>query len=378
MKRIAIGVGGRFHSESLFHALTAAGHEVRLFSSYPKSRIRVPRHSLTTFPLAEIGYQLGRLAHIEDPADRFKMGYLGRRILEQVQALAPDVFIGWSSFSLETLRARPATTHILIRDSTHISFQNDILAEEYRRRSIPFPKREFCSRRELEEYEKADQIWVLSDFARSTFLERGLNERKISVLPLGVDLRLFVPRPHRKTTLPIRVVSFGTLSVRKGLHYLLEAMERLPSHSISLTLIGHLEPEFRKILTRSNRVDWIPALKQSDLAQKLPEFDVAVVPTLEDGFGQSVVQAMASGLVPVVTKHCGASSIIEQGVNGFVVEPGNSDAIASCLRELISSPEKIAGMAESARAAAQHFTWERYANRSLALLEEHVNPCVRH
>ena len=160
------------------------------------------------------------------------------------------------SFSLETLKKRPAKSHVLMRDSSHIRFQYQLLSEEYERFGFKFPSRKFCLDRELEEYELADRIWVLSEFAKNTFVENGIEADKIDVIPLGVDLERFQPFEKLIEPSPLRVVYFGSLSFRKGVQYLLEATKNFSPKHLELNLIGAIEPEFKSTLSKYSHFNY--------------------------------------------------------------------------------------------------------------------------
>jgi glycosyltransferase involved in cell wall biosynthesis len=113
---------------------------------------------------------------------------------------------------------------ILDHGSSHIEYQRDILKEEYEILGIkpkpyylPHPK---IVEKELKEYEEADYICLPSSFAKRTFLEKGIPENKILHIPYGVDLSNFKQIPKNDNI--FRIIFVGSLSIRKGVYYLLK------------------------------------------------------------------------------------------------------------------------------------------------------------
>ncbi len=369
---IDIAVGGRFHAEYMTQALLRAGFSVTLFTSYPK--IKFPSlHPATiqSFFAPEILFRIGNIVRQSDLGDRMKMEKFGFAVSQSIakKKNAPDLFISWSSFGLETLRLGLARRTVIMRDSSHIEYQSRILNEEYQRLGLRYTPRQFCIDRELEEYERADTVYVLSEFARQSFIENKMRPDKIRVLHLGVDTSLFKPLDI-PSSLPLKVVYFGSISVRKGIHYLLDATKGLPQRQFKFTLIGSVEKPFRKLLKTYPHVEYFHHLPMNDLASLIRQMDIYVFPTLEDGFSNTLVQAMASGLLPISTPHCIAPEIIQNGINGYIVPSHNSMAIREHLLNLVENPFQIQKMRRAASTSVQKFSWDRYADSLVGYVQE--------
>ncbi len=358
---IDIAVGGRFHADRLAAVLLGLGHDVHLWSTFPRSRFDLPPERIHSNLFPEVVFRLARKLGIENRGDLFKMASFGRSSSRALRARAGrEIFIGWSSFALESLRSISHDHRVIVRDSAHLRAQLDILKEEYARFGLRLPNRSRALAREEEEYALADTVVVLSRFAQQSFEKQGVASHKLRVLPLGADTRLFQPLAKDRITLPLKVVYFGSVSIRKGVTYLLDAMKKLPASEAKLTVIGPVEAALSGLRAKHPEVEWLASKSHAELARLLPTFDVFVLPTLEDGFGQTLVQAMACGLVPISTDRCGAAEVLEQGVDGFVVPAGSSGAIASILQQLAQDPEKFYGLRSKVIAKARSLDWRRY------------------
>ena len=252
-RTVAISVGGRFHSDHMFQGICSLpGVSAELYTTLPSSRFaQVPPEYIRSMISAEVIYRALQKLGTESLGDRIKMSLFGNFVASHLKKKGGvDLFVSWSSFGLEALEAKVATKSLVVRDSSHIEFQYAVLRDEYDRLKISFPERQFCLARELREYELADGIFVCSEFARRTFLARGFSPEKIKVLRLGVDTSLFSPGPEARITEPIKVVYFGILSIRKGVHHLLEATRDFDCSKLQLHLVGPVEPEFRPLLAQ--------------------------------------------------------------------------------------------------------------------------------
>ncbi|MBI4403741.1 MAG: glycosyltransferase family 4 protein [Deltaproteobacteria bacterium] len=361
---IQIGVGGRFHADRMAATFLGAGHRVELFTTFPSSRFPIiPKEVIHSFTLPEVVFRLAQVMGSEHWGDQIKLSWFGKKMAQSIaRAQSADLFIGWSSFSLETLRTRQAGRHVVVRDSAHIAYQYDLLKEEYRKFGRTFPDRQFCLERELEEYDRADSIVVLSDFAKKTFVEKGISASKVDVLRLGADTSVFHPSADRLAQLPLKAVYFGQLSIKKGIHYLLEATRDLKH--LELTLVGSVDPDFRPLLQKYSHAQIHKPMAHPQLASFIREFDLFVFPTLEDGFGQTLIQAMASGLVSVVTDNCGAAERMEDA--GVIVPIRDAFALRTALQKFIENPQLLPAMKHKAVALARRYSWATYSADVLA------------
>lgn len=367
--KIAIGVGGRFHADRMADALLKQGHQPTVFSSLPKFRFQsLPPTAVRSFIYPELVFRALRKINRERQGSDYKMENFGKRLAKTLTNGNWDLFVGWSSFSKEVLEKRVASKHILMRDSSHITYQMDVLEKEYHRLGIPFERDRIAEHRECVEYDLADEIFVLSDFAKKTFQEKGIKDSKIKVIRLGVDSSLFNPKhPNsRNPSHPIHVVYFGSLSVRKGIPFLLDCVKRFSQEPITFHLIGHLENDLKPFIHSQPNLHFYPSMAQAQLAEFIKGMDVFVFPTLEDGFGQTLIQAMASGLVPIFSDRCGAGELVREN-EGIKVHAGSADDIARALKFLMENPVKLSAFQVEAARRAKEVGWITY-NQQLSNL----------
>jgi len=212
-----------------------------------------------------------------------------------------------------------------------------ILEEEHRRWQWPIPPiASHHYKRSLAMMEEVDYVLSPSAFVTRSFLERGFRPEQIMANVYPMDLSCFqpssVPRPASR---PLTIINTGSLSLRKGVPYLLEAYrllrQRVPDARLLLTdsLASGMETIFAKF--KDLPIEWAPPLPHDKLAERLRDADIFVLPSLEDGFARTVTEALACGLPVVTTLNTGASDLIRPGVNGEIVPLRDAQAICDAL-----------------------------------------------
>jgi starch synthase len=217
------------------------------------------------------------------------------------------------------------------------------------------------------ELHQADLVLVASTFTLRT-LEHATDFRgSVVMIPYGaprVDLSVVEP-VRRSDSTKLRVLFVGSLGQRKGLSYLFEAVRSL-GDAVELTVIGARPLVACAALDRElSRVRWIASCSHREVLAEMAAHDVFVFPSLFEGFGLVLLEAMAMGLPIITTPHTAGPDLISEGVEGFIVPIRSSAAIAEKLDLLRREPERRQAMSERARSRSREFTWEQYG-RSLA------------
>ena len=303
--------------------------------------------------------------------------YFDKWVANQVKYGEAGAFIGWSGMSLHTIRAarkkRMAT--VLERGSTHIVHQNAVLREEYARFGIDFSVHPEVIKKELQEYEEADYIMVPSDFVRNTFIEKGFPSQKIIVNPFGAA---DIFEPAVKITHPAKrkftILYLGTLSIRKGLPYLFEALNgfSLSPDDFDVWFIGSIEDALKPLIEKHKRDNWkfMGHINHYDLPHYLGQCDVGVQVSLEEGLSMVIPQMMSCGVPVIITPNTGGENILRNGESGFVVPVRSPEAIAERITVLFNDRKKLDAMKLAARKAVSGgYTWDDYGNRYAAFLK---------
>lgn len=218
------------------------------------------------------------------------------------------------------------------------------------------------------ECELADRILIGSSFARDSFIAEGIPAEKMLVVPYGANVSLFSPNQepnnHRRG---LNVLFVGQIGQRKGISYLLRAYRTFRGPDTSLTLVGHFCGNPKIFNPYRELFEHVSHVPRGVLANLFRQADVFVFPTLIEGMGLVVVEAMASGLPVIVTPN-GPGDIVRDGIDGFIVPIRDPDAIADRLEYFRANPEARIEMGRNARQRALQFTWEAYGERVISAL----------
>ena len=378
--KIVVSVHGRWHGFDLADGLYHRGVLARLLTTYPASvaaKFLPPGVPLMTAPWLELRRRFYDKTGIGGKPDlaiaKSFAGFACRHAIGKV-----DVLVGWSSATLEAIPlAHQAGMKVVIeRGSSHIAHQTEVLSEAYQEFGLKFEAThpEIIAREE-QEYEQADAIAVPTNFAAETFRAHGENMGenkglgdKLIVNPYGVDLLRFSPNPEPLVRDKLRIVFVGGVGIRKGVPWLLRAFEGL-SDVAELHLIGPVDKDFAKILAGENLTGVVVsgAVASNDLADELQAADIFCLPSLEEGFPLSLLQAMASGLPVVTTPEAGAHDILDHEGEGLIVPSKDVAALHDALRQLSEDSDARHQMARAARARVeQGYSWDDYIDRAIA------------
>ena len=221
--------------------------------------------------------------------------------------------------------------------------------------------------RKDEDLALADVIVTPSAFSRDSLTAAPNVHAPIHVIPYGAPaIRESIEHaPHEK----LRALFVGALSQAKGLSYLLEAAA-LFGDRIELTVIGQRVSGTMPPQAVLDRHRYLPSLPHEQLLEEMARHDVLIFPSLHEGFGLVVLEAMSQGTVPIATDHSGAPDVIEDGVDGFIVPIRSAEAIAEKLDLLFRDRQRLAAMRESARHKAAAHSWEICRQRLVALARD--------
>ncbi len=222
--------------------------------------------------------------------------------------------------------------------------------------------------RKDEELQLADQIIVASRFTADTLQEAPYPLPRISVIPYGCPIAATMSGSVSTSSKPLKVLYVGSLSQRKGLAYLLDAVHELGG-SVELTLVGKRVADCEPLDRALETYRWIDALPHVEILRLMREQDVLVFPSLFEGFGLVLTEALSQGMTIISTPHTCAPDIIEDGKEGFIVPIRDAVAIAEKLTVLHRDRERLHAMKSAALVAAQNTTWRNYARALLAAVQ---------
>jgi glycosyltransferase involved in cell wall biosynthesis len=215
--------------------------------------------------------------------------------------------------------------------------------------------------RKDEELRLADYIIVPSSYSRLSLQICPFDLAPIIVVPYGVPKVCDLPGGgsfEKKGVL--KVLFVGGLTQLKGLSYLFDAVKILGS-IVRLTLIGRMPSLNCAILNKSLECHrWIPSLPHEQILEEMRNHDVLVLPSLSDGFGMVVTEALSQGVPVIITPHSCGPDVITNDVDGFIVPIRSAESIAEKLEILYNNRAKLAEMHVAALKKAKERNWSSY------------------
>lgn len=360
--KIAIAVHGRFHAFDLARELLRRGHEVTLFTNYPKfavARFGVPPkyvRSLVLHGVVSRIFHRFRSSVVGSYPEAWLHSWFGRWAAAELEGKEWDAVVCWSGIGEEPFRALSGsrTLRICHRSSSHIRKQARLLEEEEKRVGIsqesPSP---WIISREEREYALADVIYVPSTFAKQTFLTEKVLPEKLVLIPHGVDTKAFRPPAEvikaRCCRIlsgePLQVLNIGTFSFRKGMWDLAEVIRRLHRDNFHFGFVGPIAPEATLLASEmSQLVTFIPKQSQETLPARYEWGDIFVLPTIEDGFPFVLAQAAAAALPILTTANGAGTDLVREGETGWVLPSRSPEVFVEQLRWCDRHRDDLAAM----------------------------------
>jgi len=199
-------------------------------------------------------------------------------------------------------------------------------------------------------------------------------DQKISVIHNGIDISEFKPdikKPDKNKEFSIICVS--RLIERKGIRFLIEAIGKLKDRDIKLILVGegNQEKELKGLavnLRISDRVEFKGYMNHDGIADLYKKSDVFVLPSLNEGMSNALLEAMASGLPVIVTDTGGTAELVNG--NGFIIEKGSADSIVKALENFMGDRDSMLQRGKRSREMALGLSWTNVANKYYEMYEE--------
>ena len=194
------------------------------------------------------------------------------------------------------------------------------------------------------------QVLAPSEFVRRIFYQNGFRDLAIEVLPLGIRIP---PSAGLSPEFPERITFgfIGTLAPAKGAHILIKAFRRVQSAHVRLAIYGRqdADPAYTRLLTKlakgDERITFKGPFPIQDRDEVYRRLDALVIPSIaQETFSMVAHEGLVSG-TPIIASRAGAlAETVTEGVNGFLVPPGDADRLASCIAALAAEPNRLAAL----------------------------------
>ncbi|KXB09558.1 hypothetical protein AKJ60_00085 [candidate division MSBL1 archaeon SCGC-AAA385M11] len=379
--KIDITINGRRHAFDLAEQLNKHDCLSRLITSYPTFKVKEwnieKAHIKSLLPLEVFK----RYVVQKTPFAKEKLHVLQKNLFDswasKCLTASSDIFVGWSGNSLQSLRRAKSMDKItiIVRGSSHMLYQQQLLQEEYALADIKYiPAPRAIVEQELQEYREADYISIPSSFVRRSFVEYGISESKLIQVPYGVDLSHF--KQIKKQDNVFRVIFAGGFSLQKGSHYLLQAICELDLPDFEFWHLGNVSKEIEPFIKKysSDKIILKGPKPQNELYKYYSQGSVFVMPSIQEGLAMVQPQAMACGLPLICTTNTGGEDLIDEGKEGFVVPIRDVAALKEKILYLYENPEICREMGQAAKEkVSEGFTWNEYGQKMIEEYKKILN-----
>lgn len=218
-------------------------------------------------------------------------------------------------------------------------------------------------KRKDKELALANHIIVPSQFVADSLQEYPGKLPPISVIPYGCPTPISPDGRRWYSGGKLKILYVGGLSQRKGLSYLLNAAEAL-SDEVVLTIIG--SGAGKELLGSKYRL--LDSVPQSVVLEEMRNHDVFVFPSLFEGFGMVITEALSQGMPVIITRNTGPADMIENGKEGWIVPIRDSEAIVNRIRQCIDTSGLVREMGLAALNLAKENSWAKYRETLLTVI----------
>lgn len=274
----------------------------------------------------------------------------------------------WSSCAKEFLvhKIKYKKPHIvyLERGNTHYSHQCDVLNNLYLKHNLKFKIDKYAWQRELYEYDNADFITVPTQFVKKTFIDNGVNEKKLFVNPYGVNADNFFPIKKEKKNDNFKIIFCGNASIRKGFHLLIELSNQKINNFI-IDHVGTISNDFRNNYHNSS-INYLGKVSQDRLKYILADYDALILPSFEEGLALVQLQSLSCG-IPIISSEQAGFKEIQSKISCYIGEEikdlnvaGLNKAIQNFRINEIDSYESKKKLYMSVK---NSFSWQIYVNK---------------
>lgn len=289
-----------------------------------------------------------------------------------------DIFLYYNGSGLNSSRygKKKGVLNIVEAVNSHVEYQEDILREEHEKLRLPWqPFFQSEKSRRIQEYIEADYILVPSEFVRRSFIIKGFKNEKLLKVPYGFNKLMNTSQHVRASSNAFTVLYVGAVSVRKGIRYLIEAFHKLRHPEKKLIIVGAHEKDGGLTgISLTSDIVFTGILRGSQLEDMYRLASVFCLPSIEDGFGLVMGEALSFGLPIIATVNTGAEELITDKKEGFIVPIRRSDLIHEKLQLLADDPDLLESMHNAARdKAAELDGWNDTGHKLISILKDVYN-----
>ena len=228
--------------------------------------------------------------------------------------------------------------------------------------------------RKDEELRLADKIFVAGSYTASTLERASIQKNKIQIIPYGFPDTTSMSRSYYKGKRKLKLLYVGSLTQRKGIADVLHLAEYFSS-SVSLTLVGKKTTHDCKPLNSMiKHHDYFPGMSHAEILRLMQSHDVLIFPSLFEGFGLVITEAMSQGMPVITTERTCGADFIQHKQNGWLIEAGNKYVLYDTVQEILDWPYLVEEFGRNALATAKKRPWAVYASELAEAVTKDIMP----
>lgn len=267
-----------------------------------------------------------------------------------------DAFFGFNTNCLETIDyLREQNVFTLVDQVDPGKVEEDLCIEETERwrgwEKHPGRLPQSYWDRLAAEWSAADVVLVNSEWSAEALVKQGVPSDKIIVVPLAIDF-------HGGQTIlpegPLKVLWLGSVILRKGIQYLVQAARLLEKTKIEFLVAGPVGIADSVVNTFPSNMRMLGRITRDQLQNIYRQAHVFVLPTLSDGFAVTQLEAMSHGLPVIATPNCGR--VVTDGADGFIVPARDGAALAEAIARLDGDRQLLRAMSSRALATVANYS----------------------
>jgi glycosyltransferase involved in cell wall biosynthesis len=217
----------------------------------------------------------------------------------------------------------------------------------------------------MDEVRLADAICVASSFTKKTLIDAGVKSEFIEVIPYGVDGTKYKSVAIKKPNQKIRLLFCGQFIHRKGINYLYEALLRFDKNNYELIIVtrGECEENILEKFQKNLNVRVHFNVRNHDLIKHMHQSDVFILPSLYEGFGHVILEAMCAGLPVITTVNTAAVDLFVSGQGGFIGPIADADFLCEKIEFFMQYPKELISYGQQAALMSKTYTWSSFREK---------------
>jgi glycosyltransferase involved in cell wall biosynthesis len=345
--------GAELHLHEVFGRIARDGHEVDLLcSGFEGGAVRA---TIDGMAVHRVGRRFSFPLHARRYYDRSLRSRNHDVLVEDLNKV-PLLTPGWGARRVVTL------VHHLFGETV------------FREAPLPVAAAVWLLERPLGRAYRGVPFQAVSESSADDLVRRGIPRDRIRVIYNGVDLQNLTPDPGARTPHP-SFAYLGRLRRYKNISTLIRALKLVPRPDVTLEIAG-IGPDRERLerlagsLDLTPRVRFLGFISESDKLALLRRSWATLLASPKEGWGISNLESAACGTPVIAADAPGVRESVRDGETGFLVEPNTPRAFAAAIVRICSDPASVPAMGAAGRRFAEHFTWDRAAQETIADLHD--------